>query len=358
VVAYVGEASGNAQYTTLDVLRLERVAMGLDGGFSAYRNVDPRLVADVNGDGTVNLADRDILSDEVQFLNGTGGADRAEIPPAGMGPIVFSGPDPLVAIPGDLKAVRGETLVVPVLLDTAQDLESVQLTLGYDVNALEVLAVRAGSLTSRFPYFLERHDGGTVYVDMSGPRLAGGAGSLIELEVRVRESATGPISIDFQAAALNEGHLTIGVLPQTGTDPTDGCITIAPSGSNPHEFSEMPGSGSSRVAGFFEGFSVKVAAFARRIIGQFLDPEAGIEPELPSPRLSEPKPVAAARAQTIDFNGRFASFTVTGNEATERQLQEGQRWKRELAGESGPATDPNSGLRVPVSAVTSRLTSK
>jgi hypothetical protein len=208
--------------------------------------------------------------------------------------------------------------------------------------------VRAGSLTSRFPYFLERHDGGTVYVDMSGPRLAGGAGSLIELEVRVRESATGPISIDFQAAALNEGHLTIGVLPQTGTDPTDGCITIAPSGSNPHEFSEMPGSGSSRVAGFFEGFSVKVAAFARRIIGQFLDPEAGIEPELPSPRLSEPKLVPAARAQAIDLNGKLASFTVAGNDTVTSQLNDGQGWKRELAGVSEQTSNPNSRLRIPV----------
>ena len=227
VVAYIGDASGNAQYTTLHLQRVERVATGLDSGFSAYRNVDPQLIADLNGDGAVTLADRDILNQEVQFLAGTGGVNRSEIPtiPSGMGPIAFSGPDPLVAVPS-LTARAGETLIVPVYLDTAQDLESVQLTLAYDANALEVLAVRPGSLTGSFPYFIERHDAGTVYVDMSGARLAGGTGSLIELEVRVKEGAAGPIAIDFRAAALNEGYLTIGVLPQAGSDPTDGLIVV------------------------------------------------------------------------------------------------------------------------------------
>jgi hypothetical protein len=341
VVAYIGDASGNAQYTTLDVSRIERVANGLDSGFSAYRNVDPRLVADVNGSGAVNPADRDILNDELN------GIDRPEIPaiPSGMDPIQFSGPDPLVAVP-DLTAQAGATLIVPVYLDTAQDLESVQLTLGYDPQALQVLAVRPGSLTGSFPYFIERHDAGTVYVDMSGPRLAGGAGSLIELEVRVKETASGPIAIDFRSAALNEGHLTIGQLPQLGSDPTDGLIVVATADA------ATLSSNSGSVSTFFETFKEKIGILVQRI-GQFFESDAETKPVLPLSRVSQSKSVAAAQAPAIDLTRRLASFTVTGNDAVTGQLNDGQRWKRDLAGGAEPAADPNSKLRVPVSVAAS-----
>src|SRR5262249_16253576 len=109
---------------------------------------------------------------------------------------------------------------------------SVQLTLGYDPQALEVIAVRPGTLAGQFPYFIERHGAGSISVDMSGPALSGGTGSLIELEVRVNENVSGPITVDLQAAALNEGHLTIGLPPQAGSDPTDGLIAVSPSGQS------------------------------------------------------------------------------------------------------------------------------
>jgi hypothetical protein len=354
VAAYIADASGNRRYTTLDVQRIERVATGLDSGFPVWRNVDPRLIADVNGDGVANLTDRDIVSQEVQFLAGTGGADRTEIPPipAGVAEAQFSGPDPLVALPDDLTAVRGQTLIVPVYLDTAENLESVQLTLGYDPQALEVLAVRPGSLTQEFPYFIERHDNGTVYVDTSGPRLAGGAGSLIELEVRVKDTAIGPLAIDFQSAALNEGHLTIGVLPTAGSDPTDGRITIASS--------EIPGSDltsdDSRVADFFESFNAKLAVLVRRI-GAFFESDTGIDkPVMLLPRVSQPKSVAALQAPTVDLTGKLASFAVAGNETVTSRLNDGQRWKRELAGAAETqATNPNSKLHIPAGPGVTRV---
>jgi hypothetical protein len=349
VVAYVGDASGNAQYTTLDVLRLERVAMGLDGGCSAYRNVDPRLIADLNGDGAVSLTDRDILNQEVQFLaNPATGANRSEIPaiPAGIGPIQFSGPDPLVALPDDLTALRGETLTVPVYLDTAENLESVQLTLGYDANALEVLAVRPGSLTQQFPYFIERHDGGTVYVDMSGPRLAGGAGTLVELVVRIEDTASGPLAIDFQSAALNEGHLTIGVLPVAGSDPTDGRIVVAQSGGG--EVSTNADTAST----FFEAFKAKLDAAAWRVASFFEQQEEA--PVAPLTRVAVESKNKQVAAPAIDLTGRLASFAVSGSDVVMSQLNDGQRWKRDLAGSSaGTSADPNSKLRIPVSVTAS-----
>src|SRR5262249_31766680 len=151
--------------------------------------------------------------------------------------------------------------------DTAEGLESVQLTLGYDPNMLEVLAVRPGTLTAAFPYFIERHDAGSIYVDMSGPALQGGAGSLIALEVRVREGASGPIPIDLQSAMLNEGHLTIGVLPRAGADPTDARITVGEADA------ATITSDSGSIASFFESFGSKLAALTRRI-GELFDSES------------------------------------------------------------------------------------
>src|SRR6185295_12585110 len=98
--------------------------------------------------------------------------------------------------------------------------------------------------------------------------------------VRIKDGATGSIAIDFRAAALNEGHLTIGVLPQVGSDPTDGSITIA-SSANPNALNAIAGSDpaggagtateSSRVASFFESFGAKLALLTRSI-GAFFEP--------------------------------------------------------------------------------------
>jgi hypothetical protein len=55
----------------------------------------------------------------------------------------------------------------------------------------------------------------------------------------------------------------------------------------------------------------------------------------------------------IDLTGRLASFAVTGNDAVTAQLNDGQRWKRELAGASASPNDPNDKLRIPTSAATS-----
>jgi hypothetical protein len=101
LVAYLGDANGDAAYSVEDAQRIERVVTGQDSGFPAYRNVDPLLVADVNRSGTVTLADATLVSQEVQYLTtGKVAFDRPEIPPipAGIAPLNF-GPASLAAIP-------------------------------------------------------------------------------------------------------------------------------------------------------------------------------------------------------------------------------------------------------------------
>jgi hypothetical protein len=293
----------------------------------------------------VNLTDRDIVNQEVEFLASVPtGVDRLEIPPLpGIVSIVFSGPDPLVALPTDLAAHVGETLMVPLYLDTAAGLTSVQLALGYDAQSLDVLSVRRGALTGEFPYFIERHDAGAVYVDTSGPALAGGAGSLIELEVRVKEGATGTIALDLQSAALNEGHLTIGTPPQVGADPTDGRIVVAGTDAT-----------STDTPTFLGGLKAKLDGIVNRIEGWFQSDENDALAVLPSRTVvaSEDKP--ATGTPVIDLNGRLASFKLSANEAVAGQLNDAQRWKRDLAGATEPASDPNGKLRIPVSVAATR----
>jgi hypothetical protein len=207
--------------------------------------------------------------------------------------------------------------------------------------------VRAGSLTSRFPYFLERHDGGTVYVDMSGPRLAGGAGSLIELVVRINANASSPLTIDFQSAALNEGHLTIGVLPQAGSDPTDGLIVVAAAGVAEASTDTLS------APTFFAAFKARLSNAASRLASFFGSDEAA--PPAPVVHASVDLKAKPAAAPVIDLSGRLPSFTVAGNDGVTGQLSDGQNWKRDLAGVSADQpTDPNSKLQIPVSIVTTR----
>lgn len=85
VVAYFGDATGNATYSALDAQRVLRVAVGLDSGFAAYPTVDPVVVADVTGNGTLSALDG------TRVLQKVVGQVRPEIPPlpAPVPPIVF-----------------------------------------------------------------------------------------------------------------------------------------------------------------------------------------------------------------------------------------------------------------------------
>lgn len=222
LVAYLGDASGNGKYSTLDVQRIQRTIVKLDNGLGAYPLVDPVVVADINGNGRVTALDAQRVLSEVM------GIDRPEIPaiPSGM-TLRFSGPDPVVKV-ADVTARPGESVLVPVSLDTAAGLESVEFTLAYPANDLELVAVRQGGLTLDFQYVVINSSvPGRLVVDLSRMEpMADGTGNLIELEFRVAAEAQGPLAIDLQATALNETWLTLNAESQPGLDPTDGVIQV------------------------------------------------------------------------------------------------------------------------------------
>ena len=49
--------TGNHSYSAADALRVQRVVVRLDSGFSPYPLVDPLIVGDINGNGRLDAGD-------------------------------------------------------------------------------------------------------------------------------------------------------------------------------------------------------------------------------------------------------------------------------------------------------------
>jgi hypothetical protein len=112
----------------------------------------------------------------------------------------------------------------------ATGLDSAELRVAFDSDALQLLKISRGSLTGDFRYLVESRGEGAVAVQLAGLNaVTGGAGSLLELEFRVKASATpGDRPLDLQWARLNDGRLTLNPAPKVGLDPSDGVLRIAP----------------------------------------------------------------------------------------------------------------------------------
>ncbi|QKS29606.1 MAG: tandem-95 repeat protein [Candidatus Accumulibacter similis] len=328
VVGYFGDTSGDATYTTLDGQQVQRVLVKLDSGFAAYRNVDPLIIADINGSGTLTSIDASRVLQEASFLMGAAGSvDRPEIPPipVGVGAISFSGPDPRVDVPIDVTADRGAVVTVPVRIDTALGLESAQLRMAYDASRFDLVEVRRGSISGDFGWFIASTEPGRITVDMTRlAALAGGAGTLLDIDLRVRADALPGVSpIDLQYARLNDGHLTLGVVPQPGADETDGRITVAAQAESGHpEVTATPLSAA--------------APRAERVIGA--------DAWSAAPAIGGP----ASVAPVIDL---AASFSMPAAISEAMAIDSGRKpWLKDYLGNVGQArpASPNAGLKVSV----------
>jgi VCBS repeat-containing protein len=226
--AYLGDATANRGYDTLDVQRLQRVVTGLDTGLAAYPLLDPAIVGDTTGDGLFNSVD--VLRLQQKVL----GLPVNSIPPLPSPALplrTFSGADPSLRI-GTAQAHPGATVVVTVEIDQVAGLESVQMTLAYPSQWLTLTDLRLVGAMADAPFSaIHKLPAGTVLIDVSRltPAGASGPAPLFELEFRVDDNApAGAIAIDMQSAALNNTELTLNPTPQPGPDSTDGQIVVSP----------------------------------------------------------------------------------------------------------------------------------
>ncbi|HSV14025.1 MAG TPA: hypothetical protein VLI90_07175, partial [Tepidisphaeraceae bacterium] len=123
-VAYFGDASGNAVYTGLDAGLISRVVVHLDSGFDAYPLVDPVIVGDVTGDGSLSGLDASFVAQKASNL------PRPEIPniPTGFS-IVGGGIDPTFTGSSHTLGLRGGQADFTVLLDQITGITDIGFTI-------------------------------------------------------------------------------------------------------------------------------------------------------------------------------------------------------------------------------------
>jgi hypothetical protein len=251
VVAYFGDVSASGTYTAQDAARLSRVVIGLDSGFETYQLLDPVIVADVNGSGTLTSAD---TSRVLQLGVGTA---VPEVPPQPSPAVslIFGGPDPKLSISTDLRAAPGESVIIPVQIDSIVDLtgdglESADLVMYYDASVLDIESVSLGSLFAgrESNWFVgSRIDvlAGRIIVSLAGSKALEGrfVGELVQLHGHVKaDAAVGSSAINLAASSrdpsrftqLNEGYLTLIPAPTDAPNDVgvDGRLTVVGSAAS------------------------------------------------------------------------------------------------------------------------------
>lgn len=245
VVAYFGDTTANGTYSSQDATRIARLATGADSGLQTFLMLDPVIVADITANGSFSA------QDTTKVLQRAAGISQVEIPPLPTPAVtlVAGGPDPKLSIPRDLNAVPGQTLVVPVHLDSIIDLtgtgvESADLAIYFDPQVLEVTSVTLGDLVSGEDsswMIAARIDPllGRVFVSLATPGSLEGVfnGELVKLHATVKADAPlGAAALNLAASApymgittqLNESNLTLIPAPtDAADDPIDGLLTIS-----------------------------------------------------------------------------------------------------------------------------------
>ena len=69
LVAYLGDADGDRAYTMKDAIAISRLVTGIDSEFLAFSGINPRLVADINGDGIISALDAALVANVADGLS-------------------------------------------------------------------------------------------------------------------------------------------------------------------------------------------------------------------------------------------------------------------------------------------------
>lgn len=141
LVSYIGDVTGDGRYNALDPLRIQRYLVNLDRWFAQFPLVDPLLVADVTGDGKVNALDalymqRYLVNLPVPYVSA---------PPVTS--VTQSGLDPIIRLPKNLSAKRGQVVQVPVELQNtdsqAINVNSFEVAVQIDPQAFRLMKIKS-----------------------------------------------------------------------------------------------------------------------------------------------------------------------------------------------------------------------
>ncbi len=150
MASYIGDAFvADSSYSIQDVADLIETVLG--SPLVDYPNVDPVLVADLNGNGVVDL------DDATTILQASLGIPISGLPPRpAIEPPIPSGLDPLLAI-GTVQAEPGETVAVPLLLTNTDratvGVQTIQTVIEFDAQAVTIRDVQLGDLGQNYRMF-------------------------------------------------------------------------------------------------------------------------------------------------------------------------------------------------------------
>ena len=233
---YPGDVTGDGRYNSLDALRIQRYLVNLDRSFTQYPLVDPVVVADLTGDGKVNSLDslymqRYLVNITVPYITAPPVATVTQT----------TGLDPIIRIPQNLSALRGQNISVPVEIynsdSTAIEISSYELALAIDPKLFDMKAVRSLG-QSGFKYV--KQSGSLAIFGVTSPiRLAPGESVTIAwLDLKVRAGATAvdtAINLIDEVAvgrnrfvtSLNANDLVLAPAPtRNANDSVDGKVKI------------------------------------------------------------------------------------------------------------------------------------
>ncbi len=244
LATYLGDVFvADQSYSIQDASELVTASFG--NPLTEYPNADPVLVADVNGNGVLDIEDASLL------ISASLGQLVPSLPSRpSVTPPITSGLDPLLEV-GRVTAISGETVRVPLSLTNTDvvtvGVETIQEVIEYDPTQVSIAGLSAGSLGEEYG-LLWHADASSGLLFVVGSRAIplelspgdGGVLGWLELEVSASLEAGDRVGLNLRsdvatyhgtlATGLNGGTLILIPAPTNGwDDPVDGSIDVVAS---------------------------------------------------------------------------------------------------------------------------------
>jgi hypothetical protein len=222
-VAFLADVDGNFAYTAFDAAFISRVVVGFDTGFDAFPLVDPVIVGNSSGTGSLSGLDAAYVAQKAVFL------PRPEIPdlPPNLPAPSPAAIDPAIGVPAAVIAQPGASARVPVTVDNLDGLFGVTFRVNYETGPLDLSneqVTLASEMEEAGWSLVQNVDdaNGVAYLAAfsAEPGAAGGA-TLLDLSFDSLTSATGTTPLDLSGPASDGGFAFTYV---------DGTLTFATPG--------------------------------------------------------------------------------------------------------------------------------